>query len=523
MPEDNPAIIARGFGAAGESPRAGAAARGWTIFGLALAVGSAAAAYYAAHDLTLSHYDARAHLSVARSVVDSLTPGWRQFGSVWLPLPHIVNLLPAQWDWAYRTGSVATAVSVLTLSGGLALFAATLGRQAALPALVAGALAIQANPNVLYLQATPMTEPMLIGLALAAVACAGRWLREPTRANRRSAQWVATALVLTRYEGWLIAAALASATGLAAGWRRPASWLGLFAPAAAAALIFLVLGRLGAGTWFLGGGFFVPENPARGSPLAALSAYWSQVQLLAGPWLIAGALAGGLVALAGVRRDRSAALPLALLAAGLLPVVAYASGHPPRVRYAVPVVAALGALASIALAAIPAGRVRGRRTALAAVFLAGCFWTRPPLAAGAPMVAEAQWETPFRRGRDAVTRALVDRTRAGETGPILASMGSLAHYLQDLSREEFALRRFVHEGTGDLWAAAIDAPARHVAFALVEERAEGGDVLAARLRSDPGFLAGFDRIAEGGGLALYARGPRPQPGAAGPDAAGAPR
>ena len=59
---------------------------------------------YARADLTLSHYDARAHLVVARRVVDSLTPGWRQLGGVWLPLPHLINLIPVQWDSSYRTG-----------------------------------------------------------------------------------------------------------------------------------------------------------------------------------------------------------------------------------------------------------------------------------------------------------------------------------------------------------------------------------------------------------------------------------
>src|SRR5687768_12537386 len=36
-------------------------------------------------DLVLSHYDAKAHLVVARRVIDNLTPGWQQIGAVWLP------------------------------------------------------------------------------------------------------------------------------------------------------------------------------------------------------------------------------------------------------------------------------------------------------------------------------------------------------------------------------------------------------------------------------------------------------
>ena len=42
---------------------------------------------------------------------------------------------------------------------------------------------------------------------------------------------------------------------------------------------------------------------------------------------------------------------------------------------------------------------------------------------------------------------------------------------------------------------------------MIEERAEGGDMLALRARADGHFLDGFERQADGGGLALYRRVP----------------
>ena len=78
----------------------------------ALTIGAAAALFYAHAGLTLSHYDARAHLVVARRIFDSLTPGWQQVGAVWLPLPHLLNMLPVQVDVLYRTGASAVAISV---------------------------------------------------------------------------------------------------------------------------------------------------------------------------------------------------------------------------------------------------------------------------------------------------------------------------------------------------------------------------------------------------------------------------
>jgi hypothetical protein len=82
----------------------------YVIGGLAAALGIAAAVYYATLGLTLSHYDAKAHLVVSRRILDSLTPGWEQIGAVWLPLPHLVNMLPVQIDFLYRTGLFAIAL-----------------------------------------------------------------------------------------------------------------------------------------------------------------------------------------------------------------------------------------------------------------------------------------------------------------------------------------------------------------------------------------------------------------------------
>ncbi len=89
----------------------------------------------------------------------------------------------------------------------------------------------------------------------------------------------------------------------------------------------------------------------------------------------------------------------------------------------------------------------------------------------------------------------------------MASMGSLAHYMQELSREGLALADFLHEGNGVIWHLAMETgPAPHAGWMLIEEEAEGGDVLAQRLRQDAAFARGMTRVCEGGGVALYRRG-----------------
>jgi hypothetical protein len=79
--------------------------------------------------------------------------------------------------------------------------------------------------------------------------------------------------------------------------------------------------------------------------------------------------------------------------------------------------------------------------------------------------------------------------------------------MQELSPEGFSLRDFLHEGNGDIWLAALNTPRPYAGWLLIEEKAEGGDMLAKTARENPGFLDGFSRVCEGAGVALYRRQP----------------
>ena len=60
--------------------------------------------------------------------------------------------------------------------------------------------------------------------------------------------------------------------------------------------------------------------------------------------------------------------------------------------------------------------------------------------------------------------------------------------------------------TGAIWLAALAyGPRPYAQWVLIEEKAEGGDMLAIRARQDPHFLDGYSRVCEGAGLALYER------------------
>src|SRR5687767_7465483 len=143
-----------------------------------LLIGTAAALTYFFRGLTLSHYDAKAHLVVARRVLDSLTPEYSQIGAVWLPLPHLLNLLPVQIDAFYRTGASGVAFSVLAFA--LACYAIghlVLRITGSRSAAALSVAMFATDPDVLYLQSTPMTEPLLFGLTLLSISLVYDWVQ----------------------------------------------------------------------------------------------------------------------------------------------------------------------------------------------------------------------------------------------------------------------------------------------------------------------------------------------------------
>ena len=487
---------------------------------IAATIGGAAAVRYYVLGLTLSHYDARGHLIVARRIIDSITPGWQQIGAVWLPLPHLLNMLPVQIDAFYRTGASAVAISIVSFAAATAAIAwiVLLLTESAAAALAASAV-FALNPNLVYLQATPMTEPLLLGLTTLGIglliASNGSATGRPARAG------VVLALAcLTRYEAWPVTyAALAAA--LWTRWRSGDS-----VPAAArsvarvavyptvAILAFALFSRVVVGQWFVSSDFFVPDNKAQGMPIVALDEIVWGARELSGRLVIALAIAGCIALfVAGILRRQSAKalIALSLGATAAVPWTAFIDGHPFRIRYMVPLIAmeavAAGYLIDAVGRAFQARRYGDAESVaphriLAAIVILVALYELHPFDVRAPMVVEAQWDRVNAAPRHEVTRCLQSRYR-GES--VMASMGSLGHYMQEASRDGFNVRDFLHEGNGDIWLAALEEPRRFAGWLMIEEKAEGGDMLYKRAREHPEFLRGYSRVCEGAGVALYER------------------
>src|SRR6185503_18941904 len=347
-------------------------------------------------------------LVVARRVFDHLTPGWQQIGAVWLPLPHLIDLLPAQVNFFYRTGLFASLVSIacLAISTGAAarLILRTTGSAAG--ACICAALLVL-NPNLLYLHTTPMTEPLLLAMTALAVL----WLVEWVESNRDTVPprlaAVLFAAMWTRYEAWPVIAAAVTAAAYA--------------------------------TWRRGGSFATLVR--RGGRLAiwpALAVWWG-THRLSGYFIEAVALAGaGAIAWRALARkeDSSLMVTLALFATAAVPIVAFYDGHPYRIRYMIPLVAACALFCGFAVGMIggvrrvrkdpPYDRSRpgpfGPGAIVAVILLASLFVESPPWNLQAPMLVEAQWDRGASIGRRDVTACLA-RDYTGDK--VLASMGSL--------------------------------------------------------------------------------------------------
>jgi len=379
----------------------------------ALVLGGIAVVQYHHLGLTLSHYDAKAHLVVARRIIDSLLPGWVQIGAVWLPLPHLLNLLPVQLDLMYRTGLSAVAISWCAFAVGAqslwSLVARTTGSRSAAWAAFA---AFAAQPDLLYLQATPMTEPLLVGLCLVAADRLYQWTADGGIASAWFPGATLALACLTRYEAWPVSAGaiLFSAWVL---WNKGIERTVLLrrvACLAACPLVaiagFLCLSRATVGVWLITDGFYEQDVSSLHHPLVALIRVGFGLVALNGVVMTTfGAIAAGVITDAFIRRRESPLLfiVLVLATAAALPCFAFWKGHPFRIRYMVPLTMSVATAIGTGVGLLP----RYRHFA-AAIVVAAALLETPPFSAASPMVREAQWDRPHSIERGRVAMCLSD-------------------------------------------------------------------------------------------------------------------
>lgn len=193
--------------------------RDLNIVGAAAAfVGAAACYWFFFHHQILLYGDAVAHINIARRVFDSRSPGPLQLGTVWLPLPHVLMIpfVMARHMWSSGWGGSVPSILAYVL-GTVGIFRLVRGRASQMTAWIATAI-FSLNPNLLYMQSTAMTESIFLATVIWVVVYLDEFLRgmfpdersrgatvKPTEAIERCGI-VLAASILTRYDGWVLAA-----------------------------------------------------------------------------------------------------------------------------------------------------------------------------------------------------------------------------------------------------------------------------------------------------------------------------
>jgi hypothetical protein len=193
---------------------------------LAACVSFVSFAYYFQHSGLLLYGDSVAHINIARRVFDSRTPGLLQLGTVWLPLPHLLMIPFLLFDSAWQSGiggSIPSMVAYVIGAAGVfrllrsALSVSSEPDPRARIAAWLGAIVYAANPNLIYLQITAMTESLYLALFIWAVVYFCDFVRQSSQKdgppNATSSSLIKCGLCLaaaclTRYDGWFLATAM---------------------------------------------------------------------------------------------------------------------------------------------------------------------------------------------------------------------------------------------------------------------------------------------------------------------------
>ena len=194
----------------------------------------------------LAYNDAMSHLDISRRVLDNLTPGLAQLGSVWLPLLHAL-MIPTIWiDSFWQLGISAALISMTSyIVTCMAVFKLVkLMTKRIWPALLS-ALLVAFNTNFLYLQTTALTEPLFMATSTLALYMLGKWVVHRSHVSLfYSGIWIVLA-TLTRYDGWALLmmsfVAVVGSTLLTEGYRK-AEGLGVY---------FFTIASFGVFLWFL--------------------------------------------------------------------------------------------------------------------------------------------------------------------------------------------------------------------------------------------------------------------------------
>jgi 4-amino-4-deoxy-L-arabinose transferase-like glycosyltransferase len=468
----------------------------------------------------LLYGDAVAHLHIARRLLDSRTPGFRQLGSVWLPLPHLL-LLPFVEKMSWWQSGVAGAVPSMLCYTAACAALLRLARMFVRPTAALLAVAFFAlNPGLLYFSTTAMTEPLFLAEMLWAALWIALFVRRSAAGETKGlgrlllgAALVLVGAVFTRYDGWIYTAAAWCIVSVSLVRRRnlreriTGVWLLGTVLVLVAPLVWIAYNarQFHDPLDFLRGPYSARAIELRTSPAGAghypgyhhLRVAWlyylkaaeldATVQHAADLLLV---LALGGLAVLWLRRRSGDGLPAALLLWLPLPFYAYsvAYGSVPifiplwfphswyNTRYGMELLPAFALFAAAALDGLMAWRPRwsnGMVTAAVALLLANVIaqLRHQPLVFQEAVV-NSRSRIPFEQ---ALAQGLMSLPRGATL--LMAS----SDHIGAVQRAGLPLRQIINEGDYYAWQPALQAPARSAEYVVALD----GDAVAAAVARHP--------------------------------------
>lgn len=155
--------------------------------------------------MVLAYNDAMSHLDIARRVFDNLQPGIAQIGTVWLPMNQILDMALVWNTWAWHSGFAGSIISMLSYvcaTIGVYKIIVVLANRRLAAAI--GAIVFAVNPNVLYLQSTPLTELLFLALFVWCAYCFVCFTCSDDARYLVALGALGFAAVLTRYDAWFV-------------------------------------------------------------------------------------------------------------------------------------------------------------------------------------------------------------------------------------------------------------------------------------------------------------------------------
>lgn len=176
------------------------------LFFLAFGFSIISSTYFFITNSILLYGDAESHLNIAKRVIDSLTPGFAQLGGIWLPLPHLLLLPFVAFDPLWKTGIAGSIV------GGISYIISAVFIYKLLYLLLkntfaayVGFFVFALNPNILYMQSTPLGELTLIAFFILSVYFLLAYLQKPSSIPPLvMSAFFGFCASLTRYDGWFL-------------------------------------------------------------------------------------------------------------------------------------------------------------------------------------------------------------------------------------------------------------------------------------------------------------------------------